>query len=74
MHRCVPCSKRFKIFTGDNGGERFADTRPLSGKKQECWTAGSVPPPDYLLALGTGPRPERAGEQVTVPNPGQAML
>jgi len=32
------------IFTSDNGGERFADTWPFTGKRPNYWKAGCASP------------------------------
>ena len=38
------------IFTSDNGGERFADTWPFTGRKTELLEGGLRIPVDHLVA------------------------
>ena len=53
------------IFTSDNGGERFADTWPFTGRKTELLEGGLRIPVDRLVA-GThsaGPHDRAGGDQ-----------
>ena len=43
------------IFTSDNGGERFADTWPFTGRRPSCWKAACASGADALAPTGLLP-------------------